>query len=192
MKVPFVETHKCILGWAGLGNHTDAKKPPNKNIMLKVGKSYVPGDTGVFRHMPKGVVDKTLQHLMLSDTDGTPSAHVAHLIEGQGYDPQKDLAALAVDLDGPDPHVVLSVDFTEARPWLVVWNSLVDDLDSEGLNEKALAYVHDNGYTCFHEGVNGPRHWCVGGLNAIGTFCGCADIYGECVDFNPPADPFEV
>ena len=95
----------------------------------------------------------------------------------------QDLLILATDTESLHPDIdtdiVLSTDFAEIHPWLVVWH---------GNEVPVLQYLPDHNYVCYKEG---HEHWCVGGQRAIAAgmteFCGCQHIYAGCQAF--PADP---
>ena len=135
-----------------------------------------------FRMMPDGVISKTLIHLM-ERPPGRTSRHIERIIGSQKTLRLQDLLILATDTESLHPDIdtdiVLSTDFSEIHPWLVVWH---------GNEIPVLQYLHDHNYVCYKEG---HEHWCVGGQRAIAAglteFCGCQHIYAGCQAF--PADP---
>ena len=135
-----------------------------------------------FRMMPDGVISKTLIHLM-ERPPGRTSRHIERIIGAQKRLRLQDLLILATDTESLHPDIdtdiVLSTDFAEIHPWLVVWH---------GNEIPVLQYLHDHNYVCYKEG---HEHWCVGGQRAIAAglteFCGCQHIYAGCQAF--PADP---
>ena len=66
----------------------------------------------------------------------------------------QDLLILATDTESLHPDIdtdiVLSTDFAEIHPWLVVWH---------GNEIPVLQYLHDHNYVCCRVGINrGGRH----------------------------------
>ena len=128
------------------------------------------------------VISKTLIHLM-ERPPGRTSRHIERIIGSQKTLRLQDLLILATDTESLHPDIdtdiVLSTDFAENHPWLVVWH---------GNEIPVLQYLHDHNYVCYKEG---HEHWCVGGQRAIAAglteFCGCQHIYAGCQAF--PADP---
>ena len=128
------------------------------------------------------VISKTLIHLM-ERPPGRTSRHIERIIGSQKTLRLQDLLILATDTESLHPDIdtdiVLSTDFSEIHPWLVVWH---------GNEVPVLQYLHDHNYVCYKEG---HEHWCVGGQRAIAAglteFCGCQHIYAGCQAF--PADP---
>ena len=128
------------------------------------------------------VISKTLIHLM-ERPPGRTSRHIERIIGAQKRLRLQDLLILATDTESLHPDIdtdiVLSTDFSEIHPWLVVWH---------GNEVPVLQYLHDHNYVCYKEG---HEHWCVGGQRAIAAgmteFCGCQHIYAGCQAF--PADP---
>ena len=106
-----------------------------------------------FRMMPDGVISKTLIHLM-ERPPGRTSRHIERIIGSQKTLRLQDLLILATDTESLHPDIdtdiVLSTDFAEIHPWLVVWH---------GNEVPVLQYLHDHNYVCYKEG---HEHWCVG------------------------------
>ena len=131
---------------------------------------------------PAQVISKTLIHLM-ERPPGRTSRHIERIIGSQKTLRLQDLLILATDTESLHPDIdtdiVLSTDFSEIHPWLVVWH---------GNEIPVLQYLHDHNYVCYKEG---HEHWCVGGQRAIAAglteFCGCQHIYAGCQAF--PVDP---
>ena len=147
----------------------------------------VRGDTATLPYAidampPAQVISKTLIHLM-ERPPGRTSRHIERIIGAQKQLRLQDLLILATDTESLHPDIdtdiVLSTDFAEIHPWLVVWH---------GNEIPVLQYLHDHNYVCYKEG---HEHWCVGGQRAIAAglteFCGCQHIYAGCQAF--PADP---
>ena len=182
MVLPFEDTHACLL--QSLKDYLDTHGEEfESKIMLKIGGHRVDSNSAdYFRMMPDGVISKTLIHLM-ERPPGRTSRHIERIIGSQKTLRLQDLLILATDTESLHPDIdtdiVLSTDFAEIHPWLVVWH---------GNEIPVLQYLHDHNYVCYKEG---HEHWCVGGQRAIAAglteFCGCQHIYAGCQAF--PADP---
>ena len=182
MVLPFEDTHACLL--QSLKDYLDTHGETfESKIMLKIGGHRVDSNAAdYFRMMPDGVISKTLIHLM-ERPPGRTSRHIERIIGSQKTLRLQDLLILATDTESLHPDIdtdiVLSTDFAEIHPWLVVWH---------GNEIPVLQYLHDHNYVCYKEG---HEHWCVGGQRAIAAglteFCGCQHIYAGCQAF--PADP---
>ena len=101
-----------------------------------------------FRMMPDGVISKTLIHLM-ERPPGRTSRHIERIIGSQKTLRLQDLLILATDTESLHPDIdtdiVLSTDFAEIHPWLVVWH---------GNEVPVLQYLHDHNYVCCRVGIN--------------------------------------
>ena len=101
-----------------------------------------------FRMMPDGVISKTLIHLM-ERPPGRTSRHIERIIGAQKRLRLQDLLILATDTESLHPDIdtdiVLSTDFSEIHPWLVVWH---------GNEVPVLQYLHDHNYVCCRVGIN--------------------------------------
>lgn len=188
MDAPFVDTHKCLL--ASLedyletipeGEATKRKEAFENTIMLKVGGHRVSSNAAdYFKSMKEDLMSKTLIHLM-EKPPGRNSHHIERIIRSQKLPALNlpDLLIIATDTESLHPDidtdVILSTDFKEIHPWLVVWH---------GDEEPVLQYLHNHNYICYKDG---NEHWCVGGQRAIEAgmkeFCGCSDIYDGCQAF---------
>ena len=98
--------------------------------------------------MPDGVISKTLIHLM-ERPPGRTSRHIERIIGAQKRLRLQDLLILATDTESLHPDIdtdiVLSTDFSEIHPWLVVWH---------GNEIPVLQYLHDHNYVCCRVGIN--------------------------------------
>ena len=98
--------------------------------------------------MPDGVISKTLIHLM-ERPPGRTSRHIERIIGAQKRLRLQDLLILATDTESLHPDIdtdiVLSTDFAEIHPWLVVWH---------GNEIPVLQYLHDHNYVCCRVGIN--------------------------------------
>ena len=88
------------------------------------------------------VISKTLIHLM-ERPPGRTSRHIERIIGAQKRLRLQDLLILATDTESLHPDIdtdiVLSTDFAEIHPWLVVWH---------GNEIPVLQYLHDHNYVC--------------------------------------------
>ena len=94
------------------------------------------------------VISKTLIHLM-ERPPGRTSRHIERIIGAQKRLRLQDLLILATDTESLHPDIdtdiVLSTDFSEIHPWLVVWH---------GNEIPVLQYLHDHNYVCCRVGIN--------------------------------------
>ena len=94
------------------------------------------------------VISKTLIHLM-ERPPGRTSRHIERIIGAQKRLRLQDLLILATDTESLHPDIdtdiVLSTDFAEIHPWLVVWH---------GNEIPVLQYLHDHNYVCCRVGIN--------------------------------------
>ena len=97
---------------------------------------------------PAQVISKTLIHLM-ERPPGRTSRHIERIIGAQKRLRLQDLLILATDTESLHPDIdtdiVLSTDFSEIHPWLVVWH---------GNEIPVLQYLHDHNYVCCRVGIN--------------------------------------
>ena len=97
---------------------------------------------------PAQVISKTLIHLM-ERPPGRTSRHIERIIGSQKTLRLQDLLILATDTESLHPDIdtdiVLSTDFAEIHPWLVVWH---------GNEIPVLQYLHDHNYVCCRVGIN--------------------------------------
>ena len=93
------------------------------------------------------VISKTLIHLM-ERPPGRTSRHIERIIGAQKRLRLQDLLILATDTESLHPDIdtdiVLSTDFSEIHPWLVVWH---------GNEVPVLQYLHDHNYVCCRVGT---------------------------------------
>ena len=93
-------------------------------------------------HTPSQVISKTLIHLM-ERPPGRTSRHIERIIGSQKTLRLQDLLILATDTESLHPDIdtdiVLSTDFAEIHPWLVVWH---------GNEIPVLQYLHDHNSVC--------------------------------------------
>ena len=80
---------------------------------------------------------------------GRTSRHIERIIGAQKRLRLQDLLILATDTESLHPDIdtdiVLSTDFAEIHPWLVVWH---------GNEIPVLQYLHDHNYVCCRVGIN--------------------------------------
>ena len=80
---------------------------------------------------------------------GRTSRHIERIIGAQKRLRLQDLLILATDTESLHPDIdtdiVLSTDFAEIHPWLVVWH---------GNEVPVLQYLHDHNYVCCRVGIN--------------------------------------